>query len=197
MSLVVGFFSEFSGLFSFSRTLCFFGFFLLGYYSDKKIFEKTRCGKIFIAMVSIIIMAIIYVYCESGIIEKAALARSLTKSASYKNIGLSFITGFITRLATIPISIVLGIFVLAFIPQKKNIFTTIGRNSIIILIFHKYFIMVFEKMIKLLNINIHTVIGIISLIIVSTGITLFLSINIFHGLYNKTMGIIQEIIIKE
>jgi fucose 4-O-acetylase-like acetyltransferase len=197
MSLVVGFFSEFSSLFSFSRTVCFFGFFLLGYYSDINILERIRYNKKLIIILSIILMVIIYVYCVSGIVEKKVLASSLTKSASYKSIGTNLINGFIIRAATIPVSILLGIFVLASIPQNKNILTKFGRNSIVILIFHKYFIMVFEKIVELLNINIHTISGIILLIIVSIGITVFLSISVFNKIYSKTMELIQKIIMKE
>jgi fucose 4-O-acetylase-like acetyltransferase len=197
MSLVVGFFSEFSSLFSFSRTVCFFGFFLLGYYSDINILEKIRCNKKVIIILGIIVMLIIYVYCASGIVERKVLASSLTKSASYKSIGANLINGFIIRAATIPVSILLGIFVLAFIPPNKNIFTKFGRNSIVILIFHKYFIMVFEKLVKLFDINIHTTGGIILLIIVSIGITIFLSIGVFNKTYRKTMELIQKIVMKE
>jgi fucose 4-O-acetylase-like acetyltransferase len=197
MSLIVGFFSEFSGLFSFSRTICFFGFFLLGYYSDIKVLEKIRGKSIYIAILSIIVVIIIYVYCSSGMTARSTLARALTKSASYKNTGMSLINGFIMRGITIPISIILGMLILAYMPRKKNILTTTGRNSIIILIFHKYFIMVFEKVMEILKFNIHTTSGIVLLIIVSIGITLILSIDIFHKIYNKTMEKIERIILKE
>jgi fucose 4-O-acetylase-like acetyltransferase len=110
---------------------------------------------------------------------------------------MSLINGFVIRAATIPISIILGMFILAFIPEKENIFTIIGKNSIIILIFHRYFIIFFEKIINVLNINMHTVAGILLLIITSMGITLFLSIDVFYKLYKKIMETIQKIIIKE
>jgi fucose 4-O-acetylase-like acetyltransferase len=197
LSIAAGFFSEFGGLFSFSRTVCFSGFFLLGYYSDREAIERIRGKRVLILILGVITMVIIYVYCGSGMTEKTALAGSLTKSGSYKTIGMSFTRGFITRTITIPVSLILGSIVLAYTPRKRNICTTIGKNSIIILIFHKYFIMVFEKAVRETDINMHTITGMIILMIVSIGITLLLSLDIFFRIYRKTMGIIEKIIIRE
>jgi fucose 4-O-acetylase-like acetyltransferase len=197
MSIVAGFFSEFGGLFSFSRTVCFSGFFLLGYYSNRETLERIKGKRALILILGVITMVIIYVYCTSGTVEKTAMARSLTKSGSYKTIGMSLTRGFITRTITIPVSLILGSMVLAYAPRKRNICTAIGKNSIIILIFHKYFLMVFDKAVRETDINIHTIIGMLILMTVSIGITLLLSLDIFFRIYRKTMEIIEKIIVRE
>lgn len=196
MSIAAGFFSEFGGLFSFSRTVCFSGFFLLGYYSNMETLEKIKRNRMLILILGVITMILIYVYCSSGIMEKTALARSLTKSASYKIIEMSLTKGSIARAITILISLIMGSMVLAYSPGGRNIFTQAGKNSIIILIFHKYFIMIFEKIVREMEFNIHTIIGMILLVTVSIGITLLLSINILRKIHDKIMEIIGIIVKK-
>ena len=197
MSLISGFFFEFSALFAFSRTVCFFGFFLLGYYSDAKTLEKIKNNKKLIAVAGIIVMAIIAVCCRSEIMEKNLLMEMFKKKMSYQLGGFNFINGFISRAVTIPVSIIMGVFVLAFIPQKRNIFTVIGRHSVIILIFHEYFVLAFDKIVKKLFINMETITGTVLLMAFSIGVTLFLSINVFHKIYDKIMGSVQKILIKD
>jgi fucose 4-O-acetylase-like acetyltransferase len=197
MSLFVGILPEFNETFSFSRTICFYGYFLLGYYSGEETLEKIRRNKRIIVISGIILMIIIYAYCISGSAENVDLTGILTKDRSYKNIGMNIITGIITRGASIPISIVLGMLVVAVIPDKKNIFTHAGRNSIIILIFHEYFVLVFWKTTQILKMKTDTIMEIILSIITTVIITLFLSMDIFQRLYRKIMGKIERMVLKE
>jgi fucose 4-O-acetylase-like acetyltransferase len=197
MSLAAGLLPEFNETFSFSKTICFYGYFMLGYYSDEGTLEKIRRNKRIIVISGIIIMGIIYGYCISGAVEKGALTGILAKAASYKNIGMNIITGTITRAASIPISIILGMLVMAVVPSGRNIFTNIGRNTIIILIFHEYFVLVFWKMTQKINMKIDTIMEMVLLIIVSAAITLFLSIDIFQELHRKIMVKIGTMVLKE
>jgi fucose 4-O-acetylase-like acetyltransferase len=197
ISLLAGILPEFNETFSFSRTICFYGYFLLGYYSGKETLEKIRRNKKAIVISGIIIMVIIYAYCISGVAGKAALTGILTKGRSYKNIGMNIMTGIITRAAGIPISIVLGMLVIAVTPDKKNIFTNAGKNSIIILIFHEYFVLAFWKTAQILQMKIDTVIEIILLVIIAVIITLFLSMDIFQRLYRKIMGKMERMALTE
>jgi fucose 4-O-acetylase-like acetyltransferase len=198
VSLIVGLLPEFNGTFSFSKTVCFYGYFLLGYYSNKETLDKIRRNKNIIIILGIIIMIIIYAYCAIMGIDRTVLTAVLgvlSKSDSYKDAGMNIANGIIMRMASIPVSIILGMIVMIFTPVKKNIFTRIGRNSIIIFIFHEYFVVLSWGIMRLLNVNI--AIEIVLSLIFSIGITLFLSIDAFQRLYEKIMRTIETIILKE
>jgi fucose 4-O-acetylase-like acetyltransferase len=95
---------------------------------------------------------------------------------------------------TIPISILFSMIVLAYTPVDKNIFTGIGKRSIIIFVFHGYLIRIYRKII---TIDGNSFSGIMILILVSIGMTLFLSIPLFYKLYNRVIKWVEKIIIKE
>jgi fucose 4-O-acetylase-like acetyltransferase len=196
MSLVAGLLPEFNETFSFSRTICFSGYFLLGYYSDRKTLDKIRRNKNIIIISGIIVTGIICAYCAYGGIEKTVLADALHRHESYGNIGLNITNGIVTRAASIPIAIILGMLVMAVVPARSNIFTKLGRNSIIILIFHEYFVLVFWKTAQVLNIKTDNVMWIIILVIFSAAITMFLSTGTFKKLYIKIMKTIETIVLK-
>jgi fucose 4-O-acetylase-like acetyltransferase len=152
-SLVIGFFSEFGTFLSLSRTICFGGYFLLGYYCNINIFEKIKKLKIAILCVAIIISILLFVFFTSayGLSHVRGIIYTLHRSTAYKNMEIGRITGFMFRIITIPLAILFGSLVLAFMPDKRTIFTGLGKRSIIIFVFHGYFVRLMQKYMKLIN----------------------------------------------
>jgi fucose 4-O-acetylase-like acetyltransferase len=161
-----------------------------------KTFDKIRRNKNITAILGIIVTGIICAYCACGGTERKVLADALARHESYWNIGMSITNGIVTRAASVPAAIILGMAVMAVMPVKSNIFTKSGRNSIIILIFHEYFVLVFWKTAQVLNIKTDNVIWIIILVTVSIVLTLFLSTGTFKKLYIKIMKTIETIVLK-
>jgi fucose 4-O-acetylase-like acetyltransferase len=195
-SLVIGFFDEFGSFLALSRTICFFGYFLLGYYSKENIYEKIKEKKLIITISVIITSVLLYIAftSEYGVSHVGGIILSLYRSTAYKNMGMPRINGFIFRIMTIPLSILFSMLVLAYTPLKENIFTGIGKRSIIIFVFHGYLIRILRKII---TIDENSFSGILILIIVSISMTLFLSIPLFYKIYNCGIRCIEKIIIKE
>jgi fucose 4-O-acetylase-like acetyltransferase len=196
LSLIIGFFSEFGSFLSLSRTICFGGYFLLGCYCKENVFGKIKESKKMVFCVTVIISILLFVFFTSkyGISHARDIIITLRRSSAYKNMEIDRINGFLFRVITIPLSILFSIFILAFIPNTKTIFTGLGKRSVIIFVFHGYFIRLIEKTI---NINSDSLGGIMLLILFSIGITFFLSIPLFHKIYDKTIKRIESIIVKQ
>jgi fucose 4-O-acetylase-like acetyltransferase len=193
LSVIIGCFNEFGGLMSVSRTVCFSGFFLLGYYTPENILAKIKQRKIPIIILGVIAIIFVCIFCNANIIPKKVLHDSVCDCVSYKLMGISRPIGMLIRTGTILISIILGSFFLVIIPKKRNILSIIGRNTILVLLFHKYFLMIFQKFVPMKG---DTIIEMIVMLVVAIGITLFLSISVFHRIYGKIMAVIEKLFLR-
>jgi fucose 4-O-acetylase-like acetyltransferase len=188
-SLIIGFFGEFGHFCSFSRTICFFGFFLLGYYSNQNYLDKIKALKWLWLWLIIILSVFLFIYLSttSSITD---IFNSITRRMSYRE-NSNVWTGLSYRAIMIPCAILFSCFILSISVNKKTLLTQIGQNSIIIFIFQGYFLILTDHFI---NINPNSITGIIILIVLSVGITFFLALNIFHEIYNKIMRYILKLI---
>jgi fucose 4-O-acetylase-like acetyltransferase len=195
-SLIIGFFSEFGSFLSLSRTICFFGYFLLGYYCKEDVFKKIKKCKIIILCIAVIISILLFMFftSEYGLSHVKGIIHTLHRSIPYKEMEIGRINGLVFRIITVPLSILFSSLVLAFIPNTKTIFSRLGKESIIIFVFHGYFIRLIQK---LINIHGNELIDGILLILLSIGITFFLSIPLFYQVYNECMKKIENIFMKK
>ncbi|MBQ9071786.1 MAG: CapA family protein [Bacilli bacterium] len=139
LSLLIGYWSSFGNILSIRRTIAFFPFFLIGYkFSKEKVesFLKKRNYKHYLLgfclLVSFSILLILYIR-NNTITEKMLLM------GSYKNP-----QDIIYRIIIFVISaIMIGISFLI-VPNKKiPILTKIGRNSLLIYLFHRFITILF------------------------------------------------------
>jgi len=193
-SLVIGFFSASGTFLSLSRTICFFGYFLLGYYCPISFFSYIKNKKIPIVVITLIISILLYFFFTSryGLQHIRGIVLTLLRSDAYKDMEIGQITGLLFRAITIPLSILFGVFVLACTPEKLTILSYLGRASVIIYIFHVYYVSLFWR---LFTLDEDSILGMAIIIISSIGITVFLSIPVFKKMYNRCMIILEKIII--
>jgi fucose 4-O-acetylase-like acetyltransferase len=195
LSLICGFSSEFGAFLSISRTICFLPYFLLGYYCPESFFESIKKRKLIIFLVTFVITILLYFYFISqyGLSHIEGTVLTLHRSTAYENMEIGRLIGLLFRIITIPLSIIYGIFVLTYIPKTQTILSFFGKASLIIFIFHSYFVRLFWKIIK---VNENSLWGGATLIISSILITIFLSIPLFEKIYRKCMKTIEGIIFK-
>lgn len=174
---------------SFSRTIVFLPFFLLGYYTDTEkieyIFNKVNIG---ICILGILVFVIIsFFIANKNILDY----RFLYGSYSYKELGISVYMGIIYRILLYFSSILLSLFVAYIIPTNKIFFTHIGKSTMYIYVFHIYLVLLIFYFIPSWNQSIFT-----NLIIIFSPllVTYILSCKIFEKTYNIVFNPICKLI---
>ena len=174
---------------SFSRTIVFLPFFLLGYYTDiekiKYIFDKVNIG---ICILGILIFIIVsFFIANKNILDY----RFLYGSHSYKELGISIYIGIISRILLYISSILLSLFVSYIIPTSKTFFTHIGKSTMYIYVFHTYIILIIFYLIPSWNKSLLT-----NLIIIISPllVTYILSCKFFEKTYNMVLNPICKLI---
>jgi fucose 4-O-acetylase-like acetyltransferase len=195
LPLIIGFFPDYSWAFSLSRTICFAPFFLLGYYCNENTLKTIQKNKIPILIAALLVFGALILLCLSPLVQEniGKVEHSLWMAEPYRASRVSGGTGVIYRAIIMAAALVFGAFVLAFAPHKKSILTLIGKNSLVIFVFHGYFV---QYLNDFFTFNPAVFSGVAILILISIGITLLLSINLFYRAYNRFMGIIQKLIFK-
>lgn len=161
---IVGYKDSIGYFASLSRTIVFFPYFVMGYYTkyyytkhkndnflnrNKYIVKVAVCGLVFL-----VIGAFIY---KSSNID----AKWLYGAYSYTHANYTLLF----RLLHYAIAITIGCFILIFIPQKKNILTEIGKNSFKIYLTH----MIIVPAVKYLVLNIHATTFILEMLCIILG----------------------------
>ncbi len=174
---------------SFSRTIVFLPFFLLGYYTDtekiKYVFNKVNIG---VCIFGIFIFIIISFF----IVNKNILDyRFFYGSHSYRELGINIYIGIIFRIALYISSILLSLFVSYIIPTSKTFFTHIGKSTMYIYVFHTYIVLIIFYLIPSWNKSIFT-----NLIIIISPllVTYILSYKFFEKTYNMVLNPIFKLI---
>lgn len=139
LGTVVGYFDNVGHLFSLSRTIVFFPFFLTGYWLTKEhiMWVKRRSAKIIASMILIFVAAAIYFAPEFS-------SGWLLASKSYGDLGVPYYGG-LARLSVYGTSAIMVLCVLAFIPQRNLAFTSLGTRTLYVYLLHGFFIQLFRK----------------------------------------------------
>lgn len=188
LGIVVGLISNGSVL-SFSRTIVFLPFFLLGYYTDMEKLKRINAKiNIWIAILGVsIFIGIALFIADNSMIDY----KLLYGSYSYSELGISLWTGMMYRSVLYICSIVLSGFVCVMTPNSKTFYTNMGKSTMYIYVFHIYIVLMIFYLIPRWDMNIITN----WIIIVSPlFITYILSRNIFRKIYNALINQICRLI---
>ncbi|MDY0404505.1 acyltransferase family protein [Virgibacillus sp. 179-BFC.A HS] len=139
IGLIVGYFGQIGQSFSLSRTFVFFPFFLLGYWltTEKVMFLKKKSIKI--ASLVIMVAVAIGIYYAPEIKTGWLLA-----SKSYGDLGLPQYGG-IARFLVYLTSFLMAASVLAWVPRKRNVLTSLGSRTLYVYLLHGFFIQYFRE----------------------------------------------------
>ncbi|MFC0299595.1 acyltransferase family protein [Virgibacillus soli] len=139
VGLIVGYFGQVGHTFSLSRTFVFFPFFLLGYWitvEQVKVLKHVR-----VKIASLVFMAIMAV----GIYYAPDINSGwLLASKSYGQLGLPEYGG-IARFFVYVTSALMGMSILAWIPQRELIITSYGSRTLYVYLLHGFFIQFFRQ----------------------------------------------------
>lgn len=196
VALICGF-TPADHLLSVSRTICFFPYFLAGYYTNKEIILKFgNClkRKIFAGGGMIILFSAVIILQYKGL----PIFSVFLMNGGYGSLGVSNITGLILRALAYCISSIL-IFCLLHLSIDKDCFlSTLGRNTMPIYIGHAIIIKVNAKILRMTGIfsEISEIGFIVFAIIDTSAICLLLSNRYVVSLYQRLMGLITKSIVK-
>ncbi|WP_029201570.1 acyltransferase family protein [Oribacterium sp. NK2B42] len=145
-SLICGF-TPAGQMLSISRTICFFPYFLAGYYTDKELIPKlgnTFVKKILAAGVILSIFLLVISLWQKGLpMVKFAYNRD-----GYAYFGMSNIHGVLLRSLGYLIGFSVTICLIILIPDKECFLTSFGRNTMPLYILHPFIIKTGEKVLR-------------------------------------------------
>lgn len=174
---------------SFSRTIVYLPFFLLGYYTKYDDIDRlNKNSNIWLGILGISLFIALFLFIsENNTIDY----RFLYGSYSYYELGLNIFEGILYRIALYIISIVLSILIIILIPNKKTFYTHIGKSTMCIYVFHVYIVLLIFYFIPEWNKNTLTKwIVLVSPIFV----TYILSTELFQKIYNNMFKLIYKLI---
>lgn len=165
VGLIAGYF-EIGHTFSLSRTFVFFPFFLMGYWCTTEQVMRLKQKRVRVA--SLIVMAIVAI----GIYFAPDFNSGwLLASKSYGDLDMPAFGG-LARLLVYFTSAMMAMSALAWMPQRRTIFTTLGTRTLYVYLLHGFFIQYFRQT-ELLDVK--SFVDVIGITIVSAGVVLLLS----------------------
>lgn len=174
---------------SFSRTIVYLPFFLLGYYTNINTLNKLYNSiNIWISILGIsMFIALALFISENNIISYSFLYGSY----SYLELGMNIFKGSVYRVILYLCSIILSTFILTVIPNKKTFYTSMGKSTMYVYVYHIYVILIIFYLIPAWNKNILTM-----WIILASPIfvTYILSKKVFARVYDKFFNSIFKLI---
>ena len=195
LSLYIGTISSINRNFSLSRTIAFFPFFMLGYYTDKEIIEKIRkIDK------KIIIFILIFMACTLFMTKDVFTFGLLKNAESYHTSDVSNTRGILVRVLQFVFAIGISGCIINLIPDKKNWLSDIGKKTITVYLLSPIVQFVLSNYIiyQAPEILSNKFISISICIISTIFIVWFFSRNVVFNIYNKLIDwIYRVIIIKE
>ena len=138
IGILIGLVPSVGSILSISRTIVFLPFLLLGYYANEKhIIRIKRLNKT-LSIIGILIFLFFAIY-----IVKMNLFdyKFLYYSYSFSALGVSLLNGVIFRLVLYISSIIFGICVISIVPDKKQAYSSLGKATMNIYVFHIYLVM--------------------------------------------------------
>jgi fucose 4-O-acetylase-like acetyltransferase len=168
------------------------GFFLLGFYSNDIIFEFLRKQKIKILIAAgLALFAFVwFVVMRSGLSE--IIPPHLCYNTHYR---YGKWLGLFIRVISIFAALLFGGLALSWMTEKKCFLTKIGKNTIVIFVFHIYF--VGDILNPYLHVDPTSALGCFSLILISMLLTFFLSADVLNGAYNNLMNWVANVFLKK
>lgn len=187
LGLIVGLVSN-GSILSFSRTIVFLPFFLLGYYTDieklKNISDKVN---IWIAILGVTLFVALALFIADN---KMIDYKFLYGSYSYSELNINIWQGILYRSLLYISSIALSIFVCAITPNSKTFYTDIGKSTMYIYAFHIYIVLIIFYLIPRWNMHIITN----WIILISPlFVTYILSLKVFKRTYNLFFNSISKL----
>lgn len=178
--VLIGYDNSASYYFSLSRIIVFYPYFLMGYYFDKEKFIQIGFTKNFfcylnkkvISAIAIISLGVLVYY-----LAKYIDIRLLYSSYPYKALGLDLHFAWIYRILSYLAAIALSFLILNLVPNDKNIFSNIGKNTLSIYLLHGFIVKL------LITSNFYSMFLAIPL---ALAISYVLSLEVFNKLINFT-----------
>ena len=145
LGIYCGFFDNIDRLFSLSRTICFFPYFILGYGSNKERIDKWRSMNKALPIAGIVICTFITAFANyKGLIP----VKMYEMLQSYAKTEVDTLAGSAQRALIYMIALVMIVSVISLIPNKEYFFTKFGTRTISIYIFSSFLIKAIFSIIK-------------------------------------------------
>jgi len=182
LGLLIGFVNKYNNFLSFTRTFAFLPFFLLGYYSNNLTVNKI---KNYYKIISI--LGLISIGTFAFIVSKYEVInyRFLYMFQSYGSFGLGAVQGVLLRILFYILAILISVFLINLVPNKKLKFSEIGTDTMLIYLGHIYIIKFLNKHVPVFN---WAITDLSILIVFSVLICAFLSLPTFLKIYNYVFG---------
>lgn len=180
-AIFVGCFKNIGNYFSIARTIGFFPFFLLGYYSNEDTLNKVRkISKIITVPLILVVLVCTYIIVSANWIP----LMFQWSSRSFHELGISNGNGILYKIIILLLEIICCIVLINIMPEEKNILSRFGESTITIYGFHAALVYVITYFIKDVEYK-----GLIyPLVLVLTFATVFiLSSNPVKKFYNLLM----------
>ncbi|GAA0084505.1 acyltransferase family protein [Clostridium sp. CTA-7] len=139
IGILVGLIPSVGSVLSFSRTIVFLPFFLMGYYTKEEHLEKIKTFNKGFSIVGISIFLVLAVYIvKSNLIDY----KFLYNSYSYSALEISLFKGTLFRIFFYMSAIIFSICVINLVPKKEKFYSNIGKATMNIYVFHIYLVMI-------------------------------------------------------
>ena len=180
LSLLVGCSPVDNYLFSIGRIFTFLPFFVIGSIYGKQIVDAVKAKKLYVVF-GILILCAIAVLCKLSNLNQAWLFGS----NSFKQLGVGYLEGSLTRLAVFAISSMGTVAILSIVQLFKDKFVSLGQHTLPVYLFHGFVVIVLAHFLKFQD---NFIVGLIVSLVLSIVTCLILKLNIFEKLI-KTVSL--------
>lgn len=195
LSLYIGTITDINRFFSISRTICFFPFFVMGYFMSE---EKVKKIRKFNHKVTILVLVLTLILTYYFFTNNRYFLELFQNAQSYHTTGVSNRFGLFIRLIQILISIVVTFCMINIITEKKIFITDIGKKTIMVYLLSPFIQHALANtIIKNFPNVVENFCYSLTICIVSTIIIVFIcSRNIIFNMYNKMIETIYKSVTK-
>lgn len=123
---------------SLSRTVCFFPFYLLGYYCTEEHMKRIRCLPVPAVLLCGGTGAFLALWITDTLHPDSSASHPFQLVNSYETQGLEPLEGMAFRLSIYLIAPLLGVMLLRLVPAGKSVLTRIGRGSMTVYLLHAF-----------------------------------------------------------
>ena len=188
LSILIGVFAgllpELSGYLSLGRTFMYLPFFVIGYNFKKDFLYKIKkVHPFYIFLVFIFGVVLFYLMENYGMLNYDYLLRNL----SYNNLNIIYYKGMLMSATLFVITVIFCVFVMYIIPTKRNVFSFLGKNTMVIFLFHPFVFLLYNKALSYIDVymEMDLYLKILLTILLSILTTIVLGNNFFMNLYKK------------
>ncbi|GFP74253.1 acyltransferase family protein [Clostridium fungisolvens] len=139
IALLAGFDENIYTFISTSRILVFLPFFVLGYYFNERYIEVIKKNRIYLSILGAIIGFFVYRY------NNRIDVQWLYGFEPYVQISSNLMVGMLIRLSVLVIAIIFSLIVLGWVPRKRNMFSFLGKYTLIVYLSHSLIIQAFMR----------------------------------------------------